>query len=91
MKNLIKYLASVFHIGGTLFAHYRRKRELKIGLLNYKHKGRHNITYRIAPVHISTKVQPKLQASNSEEIPFPSSQKMFKEDFLSGSQDSGAV
>ncbi|ESW20911.1 hypothetical protein PHAVU_005G025100 [Phaseolus vulgaris] len=41
------------------------------------------------PVHISTNVQPKLQASDSEDIPIPSSQNKFN-DFFTGSQASGA-
>uniref|UniRef100_A0A7C9CEZ1 Uncharacterized protein n=1 Tax=Opuntia streptacantha TaxID=393608 RepID=A0A7C9CEZ1_OPUST len=44
----------------------------------------------IVPVHISTKVQPKLHASDSADIPIASSQNKFK-DFLTGSQASGAV
>nr|KJB75007.1 hypothetical protein B456_012G018800 [Gossypium raimondii] len=41
------------------------------------------------PVHISTNVQPKLQASDSTDMPIASSQNRFR-DFFTGSQASGA-
>lgn len=47
-------------------------------------------TYGTVPVHISTNVHPKLQASDSTDMPIASSQKRFN-DFFTGSHASGAV
>ena len=47
-------------------------------------------TYGMEPVHISTNVQPKLQASDSADMPIASSQNKFN-DFFTGSHASGAV
>ncbi|KAK1354084.1 hypothetical protein POM88_047340 [Heracleum sosnowskyi] len=59
-------------------------------IFNYEIVHESNFTYGTEPVHISTGVQPKLQASDSADMPISSSQNRFK-DFLTGSHASGAV